>query len=122
MIDSIRCRWTLTSVILATIAFLVVACSPTNVFLQTNEPPPEMVGPSKADVVARLGQPDERKTIFKQQEYVWGPPEAWWDTLEMGDSIEIWSYKFPRGTLHLYFLRGSETVDHEAFVDKNIVF
>jgi hypothetical protein len=75
-----------------------------------------------ADVLERLGQPDERETIVKQHESIWGPPEEWWHTLEMGDSVEIWSYLFPQGTLQLYFLRGSETVEYEAFMDKDIVY
>ena len=80
------------------------------------------VGTSKADVVERLGQPDQTEIIVKQQEAIWGPPEEWWHTLEIGDSVEIWSYLSPQGTLQLYFLRGSETVDYEAFMDKDIVY
>jgi hypothetical protein len=80
------------------------------------------VGTSKVDVLERLGQPDKRETTFKQQEAIWGPPEEWWHTLEIGDSMEIWSYLSPEGTLQLYFLRGSETVDYEAFIEQGIVY
>jgi hypothetical protein len=80
------------------------------------------VGTSKVDVLERLGQPDEREFIVKQQEAIGGPPEEWWHTLEMGDRVEIWSYLSPEGTHQLYFLRGSETVDYEAFIEKGIVY
>ncbi len=115
-------RWILAAVTLAAIVSSLVACSSTDATLQTDEPPHVWVGTSKADAVARLGQPDESKTIVKQQEHIWGPAEDFWYTLDMGDSIEIWTYKSPQGTLQLYFLRGSETVDYEAFVDKDIVY
>lgn len=120
MIDLVR--WMLAAVIFATIAFSLVACSSTDAPLQTDKPPQVAVGTSKADVLKRLGQPDERATIVKQQEAIWGPSGAWWHTLEMGDNVEIWSYLFPHGTLQLYFLRGSETVDYEAFIDKDVVY
>ena len=85
-------------------------------------PPRVEVGTSKADVIDQLGDPEETRTIYKQTEYIWGPEEAWWDTLEMGDSIEIWVYQYPKGTYQLYFLNDSENVDFEAFIDKDIVY
>jgi hypothetical protein len=115
-------RWMLAVVTFATVAYLLVACNSTDVPVQTDEPPQAAVGTSKVDVLESLGQPDEREIIVKQQESIWGPPEEWWHTLQMGDSVEIWSYLFPQGTLQLYFLRGSETVDHKAFIDKDIVY
>jgi hypothetical protein len=115
-------RWMLAIPILAALALSLAACSLTNAPSQTDAPPQVAIGTSKADVLEALGQPDSRETIVKQQEYIWGPPEAWWHTLEMGDSVEIWSYLFPQGTLQLYFLRGSKTVDYQAFLDKDVVY
>ena len=109
-------------VIFAALVLSLVTCSVTDAPFQTDEPPQVAVGTSRADVLEELGQPDGREIIVKQQEYIWGPPEAWWHTLEMGDTVEIWSYQFPQGTLQLYFLRGSEAVDHQAFLDKDVVY
>ena len=106
----------------ATITFSFTACTLTVTPSPANTPPQVTSGTSKTEILATLGQPDERETIIKQTKYIWGPPEAWWHTLEMGDEVEIWSYKYPQGALQLYFLRESETVDYQAFVDKDIVY
>lgn len=114
--------WMLAVVIFATVGLSLVACSSTDTLFQTDEPPQVAVGTSKADVLESLGQPDGREIIVKRQESIWGPPEEWWHTLKIGDSVEIWSYLFRQGSLQLYFLRGSETVGYEAFIDKDIVY
>lgn len=122
MTHSVRWKLTIPILIFATLALSLEACGSTGAPLHTDEPPQAVAGASKADVLKALGQPDSRETIVKQQRYIWGPPEAWWHTLEMGDSVEIWSYLFPQGTLQLYFLQGSETVDYQAFMDKDVVY
>jgi hypothetical protein len=90
-------------VVFATVAFSLVACGSTNALFQEDGPPQVAEGTTKADVLVRLGQPDKMETMVKQQEAIWGPPEAWWHTLEMGDRVDIWSYEFSQGTLQLYF-------------------
>jgi len=120
MIDFIRGM--VATVALAAIMLSLMACVSSDTASPTDTLPAVAIGTSKADVVTRLGQPDEKQTSVKQQEYIWGPPEEWWHTLEIGDSIEAWSYEFPQGILQLYFIRGSETVDYVAFVDKDIVY
>ena len=108
--------------IIAALALSLAACSVSDAPLQTDGPPQVAAGTSKADVLETLGEPDSRETMVKQQESMWGPPEAWWHTLEMGDTVEIWSYLFPEGTLQLYFLQGSKTVDYQAFLDNDVVY
>jgi hypothetical protein len=120
MIDLVR--WTIAGIIFSIIAVLLVACGSTAAPIQTDEPSQVAVGTSKVEILEKLGHPDEREIIVKQQESIWGPPEEWWHTLDLGDRVEIWSYLFPQGTLQLYFVRGSETVDHKAFIDKDIVY
>jgi hypothetical protein len=115
-------RWMLAVVVFATIGVSLVACSSTDAVFQTDDAPQVAAGTSKADLLERLGQPDRMEIMVKQQESIWGPPEEWWHTLEMGDRVEIWSYEFSQGTLQLYFLRGSDIVDHKAFIDKGIVY
>ena len=115
-------RWMLAILIFAVLALSLAACSLTSTPLPTDELPEVEAGTSKVDVLETLGQPDSMETIVKQQEAIWGPPETWLHTLEMGDSVEIWSYLFPEGTLQLYYLRGSETVDYQAFMDKDVVY
>ena len=78
---------------------------------------------TKAEVVAVLGEPAEKKTSTKQTEHIWGPPEEWWHELEMGDAFETWSYRSPgEGTYAVYFLRREETVSHDSFSEEGIVY
>lgn len=111
------------------ILWLIVSIIPLTVFIVSLSgcrnpliPPHVDVGTSKADAIDQLGDPEETRITYKQTEYIWGPEEAWWDTLGMGDKIEIWVYKYPKGTYQLYFLNDSENVDFEAFIDKDIVY
>jgi hypothetical protein len=80
------------------------------------------VGTSQSKVIKLLGDPDEINVIEKQTEIIWGPEESWWDTLEMGDKIEIWVYHYPEGTYQVYFLNESDQVDFEAFLEKGAVY
>ncbi len=59
-------RWMLAAVVFSMMAFLPVACSSTDTPLQTDKPPQIAVGTSKADVLERLGQPDEREIIVQR--------------------------------------------------------
>ena len=80
------------------------------------------VGTAKNRVLKRLGEPDEINTMTKSTEYIWGPIESWWDTLEMGDQIEIWVYHHDRGTYQVYFLNDSDLVGYDAFIEKGVVY
>ena len=101
-----------------TVAFLPWGCGTT-----VTDRPQVQVGMTKAEVSAALGEPAEKKTNTKQSEHIWGPPEEWWDELEMGDAFETWSYKYPgEGTYSVYFLRGEQTVSHISFTEEGIVY
>lgn len=80
------------------------------------------VGTSKNHVLKRLVEPDEINTLTKSTEYIWGPIESWWDTLEMGDWIGIWVYHYDSGTCQVYFLIGSDQVGFEDFIEKGVVY
>ena len=115
-------RWILVMITFVTLSFGLEACNSTNTPVQTDRIPQVEIGTLKSDILSQLGKPDEARVIIKQAEYIWGPEEEWWHTLEMSDQVEIWAYEFPSGNLQLYFLRGSDTVDRTAFVDKDIVY
>jgi hypothetical protein len=112
----------LAAIVTAIIVLSLAACQATESPPLTEKIPRVEVGTSKTEVIAQLGEPDRQETIIKQTEAIFGPPEEWWHTLAMGDRVEIWSYERPQGTLQLYFLRDSETVDYEAFIDKGVVY
>ncbi len=62
------------------------------------------VGMKKIQVRNLLGPADVRTTFVKQTEHIWGPQEAWWDQVEMGDSLESWLYIYPKeGTSSVTF-------------------
>lgn len=115
-------RWFLVTITFITISVGSAACISADTPIHTDRVPQIEIGTLKADVLSKLGEPDEERIIIKQGEYIWGPEEEWWHTLEMGDQVEIWSYDVPGGKYQLYFLRGSETVDRSAFIDKDIVY
>ncbi len=97
---------------------LVAACQ------SSTSPPSELrVGMSKAEVLELLGQPGVRGTLVKQTESIWGPQEEWWDQVEMGASLETWSYLHPgEGTQFVYFLDESDTVSFTAYTPDGVVY
>jgi hypothetical protein len=61
--------------------------------------------------------------MVKQTESIWGPQEAWWHEVSMGDSLEIWSYTFPgEGTFDVYYIRQSESVSDTSFTPEGVVY
>ncbi|MCZ6877453.1 MAG: hypothetical protein O7G29_04855 [Acidobacteria bacterium] len=81
------------------------------------------VGMKKIQVLNLLGPASVRNTFVKQTEHIWGPQEAWWDQVEMGDSLENWLYIYPEeGTLYVYFLKGSDSVSFMAFTPTGVVY
>ncbi len=81
------------------------------------------VGMKKIQVRSLLGPADVRTTFVKQTEHIWGPQEAWWDQVEMGDSLESWLYIYPQeGTLYIYFLKNSNSVSFMAFTPEGVVY
>ncbi len=81
------------------------------------------VGMKKIQVLNLLGAASVRNTFVKQTEHIWGPQEAWWDQVEMGDSLESWLYIYPKeGTLYVYFLNDSNSVSFMAFTPADVVY
>ena len=81
------------------------------------------VGMKKIQVLNLLGPADVRNTFVKQTEQIWGPQEAWWDQVQMGDSLESWLYIYPdEGTLYVYFLNESNSVSFMAFTPEGVVY
>ncbi|MCZ6879061.1 MAG: hypothetical protein O7G29_13050 [Acidobacteria bacterium] len=90
----------------------------------STSPPSELrVGMSKAEVLELLGPPGVRGTLVKQTESIWGPQEEWWDQVEMGGSLETWSYLYPgEGTQFVYFLDELDTVSFTAYTPDGVVY
>lgn len=90
----------------------------------STSPPSELrVGMSKVEVLELLGPPGVRGTLVKQTESIWGPQEEWWDQVEMGGSLETWSYLYPgEGTQFVYFLDELDTVSFTAYTPDGVVY
>ena len=97
---------------------LVAACQ-----ISPSRGPQIQVGMSRAEVLDLLGPPGVKGTLIKQSETIWGPQEEWWDQIEMGDSLETWSYLYPQqGIQHVYFLNESEAVSFTAYTPEGVVY
>ena len=79
-------------------------------------------GMTKAVLRERFGEPAETQEIVKRTEFVFGPIETFWSSMEMEDEVEIWSYRSPGGHVELYFLNGSDAVSGQGFKDENAVY
>ncbi|OGW31257.1 MAG: hypothetical protein A2X59_08585 [Nitrospirae bacterium GWC2_42_7] len=80
------------------------------------------IGQSKQTVREMLGPPDKIIDSGKSNKYIWGPEEEFWDKIPMGAKMEVWRYAFSDGGLNLYFIDGSEKLDHIAFAPKGVVY
>ncbi|MEK7360003.1 MAG: hypothetical protein AAB422_06480 [Planctomycetota bacterium] len=79
-------------------------------------------GQSKKAIVKLLGEPLEKKFIVKNNKFIWGPQEEFWDEIPMGTRLEVWKYEFSDGNLYLYFVDYGENLDYKAFARKGVVY
>ena len=80
------------------------------------------IGMTKAAFRERFGEPAETQSLVKRTEFVFGPVETFWSSMNMGDTVEIWSYRSSGGHVELYFLNGSDAVSGKGFNDENAVY
>ena len=80
------------------------------------------IGMSRDEVVSRFGEPHRRTSIRKTEAPIWGAIETFWDTVPVGSLIEIWAYPAQGGTVELYFVDGSDTVQGTGFAPEGAVF
>ena len=81
-----------------------------------------MKGQSRQDIMAILGNPYETRVTAKNNRFIWGPEEDFWDQIPMGARMETWQYRFSDGQLNLYFVNEGETLDFIAFAPKGVVY
>lgn len=79
-------------------------------------------GQSKQSIIKLLGKPLEKKIIVKNNKFIWGPEEGFWDNIPMGTRLEVWKYKFYDGLLNLYFINEGEQLDYKAFAPKGVIY
>jgi len=91
------------------ILILVAACQNMNLGEQ------RFTGMDQAEVVDRLGEPDEIEELVKQTEYILGSIEGLWSEIEMGEKIVTWRYETWDGYKELYFLNDETTVAGESY-------
>ena len=80
------------------------------------------IGMTKTVLRERFGEPADTQEVVKSTEYIFGPVETFWATMEIGDEVEIWSYPSPGGHVELYFLNDSDAVSGKGFNDENAVY
>ncbi len=84
------------------------------------------IGLNKSEIMKRFGEPDDIQHQKKTSSYIHGPMEAFWDEIQLGESIEIWIFSVPEGEKWLYYLPSNQVVVEEMFWDqdpsKNPVF
>ncbi|GEM_PF-1045436 len=84
------------------------------------------IGLNKTEIIKRFGEPDDIQYEKKTSLYLHGPMEAFWDEIQLGESIEIWIFSVPEGEKRLYYLPSGKEVIEEMFWDhdlsKNPVF
>lgn len=81
-----------------------------------------LVGQSKQTIIELIGDPDETKNTRKNEKYIWGPEEEFWDEIPIGSRLEIWGYDFTDGHLNLYFVNGSDSLTYKAFAPQGVVY
>jgi hypothetical protein len=74
-----------------------------------------LAGLTKAEVRRQLGAPQTIEAIVKRDAHVFGPIEAIWDKVPIGERIEAWTYETSAGNKTLYFLPASDKVVVEYF-------
>jgi len=85
-------------------------------------PQPDRVRFTQQELRAELGEPDRTKLWIKDSDVIFGPPEAYWDDLTLGDRVEIWSYDQSGGVREFHFLKDSDVVGHESFTPEGVVY
>lgn len=79
-------------------------------------------GQSKQTIVELLGEPLKKIITLKQNKFIWGPEEEFWDNIAMGTRLEVWKYDFSDGYLNLYFINEGEKLDFKAFAPKGVIY
>lgn len=79
-------------------------------------------GQSKKEIVKLLCEPLEKKFIVKNQKFISGPEEEFWDEIPMETRMEVWRYEFSDGNLNLYFINYGESLDFKAFAPKGVIY
>ena len=74
-----------------------------------------LAGLTKAEVRQQLSEPQKIETIVKRDAHMFGPIEAIWDKVPVGEKIEAWTYEAADGSKTLYFLPASDQVAVEFF-------
>lgn len=80
------------------------------------------VGMTRETVIAEFGQPQRTRTMTRDFPHVWGPIEHFWPKVPPGARIEIWYYPARGGTVELYFVNGSATVQGTGFGPEGAVY
>lgn len=77
---------------------------------------------TRQNIIQKIGEPDNITFILKTTEIIWGAEEAFWDQIELGERLEVWSYAQGKNQLNIYFRENSDTVFYKTIIDPNAVY
>ena len=96
--------------------FLIFCHHPKNIadLIQEND--------TKENIRQQIGNPSDITVLKKTTEIIWGPEEAFWSQLKLGEQVEVWSYQLGKDQLKLYFRENSDSLLYKTVVDPDAVY
>ncbi|MBN2858365.1 MAG: hypothetical protein JXN63_08185 [Candidatus Delongbacteria bacterium] len=73
---------------------------------------------TKNEIVNAIGTTDVKRFITKTNNQIQGAEKEFWYDLDYGTKLEVWTYKYDRGTLNLYFIGESADLKYKIFTNK----
>ena len=70
----------------------------------------------------QIGDPVDITIIEKTTEIIWGPEEAFWNQIDLGEQVEVWSYELGQAQLKLYFRENSDSLFYKTVIDPEAVY
>jgi hypothetical protein len=103
-------------IIILTPGFLIFCNHPKNIgdLIQEND--------TKQVIRQQIGEPVDITIIEKTTEIIWGPEEAFWSQINLGEQVEVWSYELGQAQLKLYFRENSDSLFYKTVVDPEAVY
>ena len=80
------------------------------------------VGATKAEIRSAAGDPDAQEMVTKHEEAIWGPEEAFWHEIRVGERLERWVYVTDEGQYRLYFRQAETRLAFKVFEPEGVVY
>jgi hypothetical protein len=77
---------------------------------------------TRQSIKEKIGEPVNIAFIKKTTDIIWGPEEAFWDQIELGERVEVWSYAMGKNQFKIYFRENSDGLLYKAIIDPSTVY